>query len=32
MILQRYILREVVEASLMSLTVFVGVILALFLA
>jgi lipopolysaccharide export system permease protein len=32
MILQRYILREVVQACLMSLVVFVGVILALFLA
>jgi len=31
-ILQRYILREVIQASLMSLAVFVGVILALFLA
>lgn len=32
MILQRYILREVAQACLMSLAVFVGVILALFLA
>jgi lipopolysaccharide export system permease protein len=32
MILQRYLLREVVLASLMSLAVFVGVMLALFLA
>jgi len=32
MILQRYILREVAQACLMSLVVFVGVILALFLA
>lgn len=32
MILQRYILREVIQACLMSLAVFVGVILSLFLA